>query len=132
MANLIFVLMGLYITACCFKGNQTLGFRFASPTFFPMRSNETQFSSFMFNVLILNLCSMPIMFSVCDLMESYTKSLTIYKIDQTIRYSDLMYWITYYNLVTKGCLFISLFTILFNICFGGYRLKFSDLDKKYR
>ena len=132
IANIIFVQMGLYLTACIFKGNQTMGFRFASPTFYPMRSNETQMSSMMFNVLILNLCSMPIMFSVCELMPSYAQGLNIFKIDQIIRYSSLMWWITYYSLVTKGCLFISLLTIVFNVCFGGYRLKFSDLDKKYR
>lgn len=132
IANLIFLGMGLYLTACCFKGNQTLGFRFASPTFYPMRSNETQFSSMMFNVLILNFCSMPILFSVCDLMPSYLKDLTIYKIYKTISYSDMIYWITYNNLVTKGCFVVAMLTIIFHTCFGGYRLKFKDLDKKYR
>jgi len=35
--NAIFVLLTLYLILCSYKGNQTLGFRFAHPFFYPMR-----------------------------------------------------------------------------------------------
>ena len=41
VSNIIFISMALYLYAVAQKGNATIGFRFASPTFYPMRSNET-------------------------------------------------------------------------------------------
>jgi hypothetical protein len=60
VCNVVFVLQALYLVAATTKGNSTLGFRFASPTFYPMRPNETQMNSFVFNVLVLNACSLGI------------------------------------------------------------------------
>jgi hypothetical protein len=39
--NIIFISLAGYLLAVTFHGNQTIGFRFASPTFYPMRPNET-------------------------------------------------------------------------------------------
>lgn len=41
LCNIIFIGMALYLLAVTIKGNSTLGFRFASPLFYPMRENET-------------------------------------------------------------------------------------------
>jgi hypothetical protein len=60
VSNLIFLSMAFYLLAVTIKGNMTLGFRFASPLFYPMRKNETQMDSFMFNVWLLNACSLGI------------------------------------------------------------------------
>lgn len=60
LANVIFICMTLYMFVAVVKGNSTLGFRFASPLFYPMRPNETQLNSFMFNILLLNACSLGI------------------------------------------------------------------------
>ena len=60
LGNIIFICMTLYMFVAVVKGNSTLGFRFASPLFYPMRPNETQLNSFMFNILLLNACSLGI------------------------------------------------------------------------
>lgn len=63
--NLIFISLAVYLLAVTFKGNQTIGFRFASPTFYPMRPNETQLNSFMFNILLMNACSLGVTMYCC-------------------------------------------------------------------
>lgn len=124
LCNFIFVTLALYLLAATIKGNSTLGFRFASPTFYPMRSNETQMNSFVFNVLILNACSLGITQFCCQQMPSYTKKTFIFQMTIYVRYSDFMFKITENDLVGKTSLFLSVLTIIFNICKGGYRLKF--------
>jgi hypothetical protein len=41
LCNVIFVSMTVYLLVTTVKGNSFLGFRFASPLFYPMRKNET-------------------------------------------------------------------------------------------
>ena len=94
MANVIFVAMTLYLFATTFKGNQTIGFRFASPTFYPMRSNETQLNAFMFNILILNASSLGATMFCCEQLNSYTSKSYLYKYTTLFKYSDFMFWLT--------------------------------------
>lgn len=68
LANIIFIFLSLYFLICNIKGNSTLGFRFASPLFYPMRENETLFASFMFNVLVLNISSVGIFFNLVRIL----------------------------------------------------------------
>jgi hypothetical protein len=60
VCDVIFVSMALYLVFVTLKGNETLGFRFASPLFYPLRKNETQLNSFVFNVLLMNTCTLGI------------------------------------------------------------------------
>lgn len=78
VSNLLFVLNVLYLFLCIQKGNETIGFRFASPTFYPMRENETQLSSFLFNILIMNMSSLGATIYACNVMFSYTKNSFLY------------------------------------------------------
>ena len=76
LCDLIFCSMALYLLAVTIKGNQTLGFRFASPLFYPLRKNETQLNAFMFNVLLLNACSLGIVQYCAANFTSYTERKT--------------------------------------------------------
>ena len=78
ISNLIFISMALYLYAVAQKGNSTIGFRFASPTFYPMRSNETQMNSFMFNILINNAVSLAVSMFCCDAFTEYSKYSYLY------------------------------------------------------
>ena len=89
-------------------------------------------NSFVFNVLILNACSLGITQFCCENMPSYTSKTLIYKLTIYVKYSDFMFSITANDIVGKLFLLLSLITIMLNICKGGYRIKFVELDKKYR
>ena len=65
-------------------------------------------------------------------MPSYTKNCVIYDLDIYVQYSVFMFWLTDNNIVAKGTLLFSLAIVVLNVCKGGYRIRFSDLDKKYR
>ena len=79
LANIIFICMAMYLVAVVMKGNTTIGFRFASPTFYPMRTNETLLSSFLFNIAILNACNLGITMYCVNTFEIYTGKSYIYK-----------------------------------------------------
>ena len=49
-----------------------------------------------------------------------------------VKYSDFMFKITNDDLVGKTLLFLSVCTMLYNICKGGYRLKFQKLERNYK
>lgn len=80
LANILFLAISLYILICSVKGNSTLGFRFASPLFYPMRENETLFNSFIFNVLILNSNSLGIFYFLVYFLSGYTEGSYIYRL----------------------------------------------------
>ena len=133
VSNVIFISMALYLLAVTIKGNSTLGFRFASPLFYPMRENETQMNAFVFNVLLLNACSLGITEYCSVKFPSYTRGKTyIYNITMIFEYSDFMFWIIENHLIKLTMLSMSALVFLLNITTGGYRIKFSDLEKKYR
>ena len=50
LCNVLFTATCLYQLYCYFCGNSFLGFRFASPLFYPMKENETLLGSFMYNI----------------------------------------------------------------------------------
>lgn len=132
MCNLIFIAMSLYMLAVTIQGNYKIGFRFAIPTFFPMRQNETQFASFMFNILILNCCSLAITQYCADKFVYYTYHSTIYKLTLLFKYSDFMFYMTE-NYVIGLIMFVSsIMMILINVFKGNYRLEYSELEKKYK
>ena len=131
VANVIFICMAVYLFTVTFKGNTTIGFRFASPTYYPMRPNETLLSSFLFNIAILNACNLGITMYCVNTFKYYTFKSYIYKFTQTFIYSNFMYYITTENLVQQIILFLSLICILLNYCKGGYRLRFKDLEKQF-
>lgn len=54
LCNLLFTFVAIYNLSLSFIGNTVLGFRFASPLFYNMQENETQFGAFMFNICVLN------------------------------------------------------------------------------
>mmetsp|Transcript_8545 Transcript_8545/g.14409 ORF Transcript_8545/g.14409 Transcript_8545/m.14409 type:complete len:160 (-) Transcript_8545:4-483(-) len=133
LCNLFFVSMAFYLLAVTIKGNATLGFRFASPLFYPMRENETQFNSFMFNVLLLNACSLAITEYSGLSMEYYTMGNTyLFQMTQLLLYSDLMFYITRVGLIRATIITLSALTILFNVMKGSYRLRFQDLERIYQ
>jgi len=41
LVMILYLLLAIYLLIVTIKGNSDLGFRFAIPTFYPMRSNET-------------------------------------------------------------------------------------------
>ena len=82
VANVIFICMAMYLMAVVMKGNTTIGFRFASPTFYPMRTNETLLSSFLFNIAILNACNLGITMYCVNTFKIYTEKSYIYKFTQ--------------------------------------------------
>ena len=59
-----------------------------------MRPNETQLSSFLFNILILNASSVGATMFACSQMQSYVKYSYIYKLLVVFQYSDFMFYIT--------------------------------------
>ena len=131
IANLIFLLQVIYWLLATLKGNSTLGFRFASPLFYPMRANETQLNSFIFNMFILNVSSLAITLYCCEKMPSYTHSTYIYRFSQVFLYSDLMYFFTKGEITGWCFIVLGIFTIFLNICRGHYRITFNFLEKRY-
>lgn len=130
-SNIVFMCSVLYLLAVTQKGNQTIGFRFASPTFYPMRPNETQLSSFLFNILILNCSSLGVTLFGCSQMSAYTSRSYLYKYMLIFQYSDFMFYITQNLVIGQLMAILCVLTILLNYCKGSYRLRFSDLAKKY-
>lgn len=116
--------MAGYLLAVTFKGNQTIGFRFASPTFYPMRANETQLNSFMFNILILNASSLGATMYVCDQLDAYTKKSFLYSFTLLFKYSDIMFYFTENLVIGQIITILSFLTVLLNLSKGGYRLRF--------
>lgn len=114
-----------------YKGNSTLGFRFASPIFYPMRENETQLNSFIFNMFILNVSSIAIVLFCCDKMPAYTLNTYVYRFAITFFYSDLMFWITQGHIVSFSFIILGAMTIFLNLCKGSYRLNFNQMEKIY-
>jgi hypothetical protein len=92
-ANVIFICMAVYMFAVVMKGNTTIGFRFASPTFYPMRTNETLLSSFLFNIAICNACNLGIVMYCVNTFKIYTQKSYIYKFTQTFVYSNFMFYL---------------------------------------
>jgi hypothetical protein len=80
LANILFIGISIYILICSIKGNSTLGFRFASPLFYPMRENETLFNSFIFNVLILNTNSLGVFYFLVYFLSGYTEGSYIHRL----------------------------------------------------
>ena len=43
-----------------------------------------------------------------------------------------MWTITEYNMIYKIIVTFAVLTVIMNVCGGGYRLRFEDLEKKYK
>jgi len=54
------MVLALYLLACTVNGNFKLGLRFFWFTIHPMEWNKTYVSSFLFNVMLILLCSIPV------------------------------------------------------------------------
>jgi hypothetical protein len=86
----------------------------------------------MFNILLLNACSLGITEYSAVKMKSYTQGKTyLYEITVIFEYSYLMRTSTQINLFGLVMLALSGFTCIYNLVFGGYRLKFSKLEKQF-
>lgn len=96
-----------------------------------MRRNETQLNSFMFNILILNACSLAITLQTCGMMRAYTLESYIYKFLMIFKYSAFMFYFTQDQIIELIVVSMAVLTVLLNLCKGGYRLRFEDLEKKY-
>lgn len=129
VSNLIFMTQAIYLLMATYKGNSTLGFRFASPLFYPMRENETQLNSFIFNMQILIASSLAIVLFCCDKMPAYTLNTYIYRFAVTFLYSDLMRPFTLSHSVPWLFGVLGAATVLLNVCKGNYRLNFAEIER---
>lgn len=124
---IVIIFQCLYLMVVVQKGNQTIGFRFAAPTFYPMRENETQMNSFIFNILITNATSLAICMFCVNEYSVYTKPTFIFHLTTKFLYSSFMFNITQYKIVGMTMLFMSLISVMVNYCSGGYRIRVESL-----
>ena len=115
LVMILYLLLAIYLLIVTIKGNSDLGFRFAIPTFYPMRSNETQMNAFLFNILIMNACCLSIAQNSCLKMPAYTSKTYIYKFSIIFAYSDLMFHFTQIHFLSWMTLVLCLLTIFLKI-----------------
>lgn len=115
-------IFSFYLLICALKGCFKFGLRFFFITLHPMRPNKTYMSSFLFNIALLLLCSIPVVQFSIDAFADYARNTTALQVFGTqIRY------MRFFNYFFLNNVFIYVFLIMFLLT--SMYLAFKPVDK---
>jgi len=126
----IIIFNAFYLLLAALHGNQTLGFRFSCFTFYPLRSNETQLNSFLFNALISNTLTSSIIQFNCQELRLYLHKTYVFQLFVKIKNANGFIYFFKYNVFIYATIGVSVLTLLFLLVKSGMRIRFSDDKKK--
>jgi hypothetical protein len=110
---LIFFMLTIYLQAVSRKGNETLGYRFATFTFYSMQSNETLADAFIFNALLNCALQAAIVQYLLESMTFYAAGSNALRMSYEIKYSTMMvYYKEKVNMFSFLLLFFSAITVI--------------------
>lgn len=128
---LIFLLLTFFLQAVGKKGNETLGYRFATFTFYSMQPNETLANAFIFNALLNCALQAAIVQYLLQSMTYYANNSNALLMSYKIRYSNMMcYFKGRINIFEALLLLFSILTVLSLIWQGANRINFTEKSKK--
>lgn len=127
---LIFFLLFIYLQAVSRKGNETLGYRFATFTFYSTEPNETLAEAFIFNALLNCALQAAIVQYLLESMTFYAAGSNALLISYRIKYSSMMiYYDEKVNMFSFLLLFFSAITVISLVYQGANRINFTDKKK---
>mmetsp|Transcript_4613 Transcript_4613/g.6310 ORF Transcript_4613/g.6310 Transcript_4613/m.6310 type:complete len:548 (-) Transcript_4613:238-1881(-) len=112
------LVFSFYLLICAVKGCFKFGLRFPGIIHLhPMKKGKTYMSSFLFNIALILLCSLPVVQFCVDAFSDYARYSTVYQVFGTqIRYLKFFKWFWTNNVFVYAFLVISLLTSLYLAC----------------
>ena len=121
----------MYLQAVSKKGNEYLGYRFATFTFYSMQPNETLANAFIFNAFLNNALQAAVCQYMLESMTFYATGSNALLMTYKIKYStSMIYYKEKVNMFTFALLFFSSITLISLIIKGAGRMNFSEITGK--
>lgn len=110
-------IFSFYLLTCALKGCFKFGLRFLFFAFHPMEPNKTYMSSFLFNIALLLLCSIPVVQFSTEAFAEYARNTTSLQVFGTqIRYMRFFSYFFVNNVFIYAFLLMFLLTCLYLMC----------------
>jgi len=140
--SLLFALLFLYLQTVCRTGNENLGYRYATFTFYSMEPNETLANAFIFNALLNCALQAAIVQYLVESMTVYTMGSNSLLMAYKIKYSRMMVYthekkiyageetLSMVNMFTLILVTFSIITALGLVYAGANRINFKEIVDK--
>jgi len=99
-----------YLLICALKGCFKFGLRFFFFTIHPMVPNKTYMSSFLFNIALILLCSIPVVQFSTEAFADYARNTTAYQV-----YGTQIRYMKFFSFFFKNYVFVYVFLGFFSI-----------------
>jgi len=112
------LVFSFYLLCCAVKGCFKFGLRFPGIIHLhPMKRGKTYMSSFLFNISLILLCSLPVVQFSTDAFADYARNTTVYQVFGTqIRYLKFFRWFWINNVFVYSLVILAMLTSLFLAC----------------